>query len=106
MTDTVLIVDDDEGIARLERQALLAAGVEVTLAQRVYDALGLLDGETYDAIVLDYSVAEGNPWDVLEVAQARTPRIPVLVVTARGSEQVAAEALQRGVAHYLIKRDG
>jgi PAS domain S-box-containing protein len=105
MTDSVLIVDDDEGIAHLERRTLIKAGVAVTLAHRVADALGLLERESYDAIVLDCSVPGGNPWEVVEVARARTPRIPVLVVTATGSEQVAAEALHRGVADYLIKHE-
>src|SRR5262249_9381733 len=39
-------------------------------------------------------------------AGARTPRVPVVLVTAMGSERVAAEAIHRGVAEYVKKGDG
>jgi two-component sensor histidine kinase len=100
---TILIVEDDEATAELERRALVRAGAAVRVVGRVPGALELLAREAFSAILLDYQIPDGNPWDILEVARSRTPRIPVVIVTAMGNERVAAEAIQRGVAEYVVK---
>jgi len=102
---TVLLVEDDEATADLEQRVLRRGGMAVTRAARVAEALELLARETFTAIVLDYQLPDGNPWQIVEVARTCTPRVPVVLVTAMGSELVAAEAIHRGVAEYVKKSD-
>lgn len=102
-TAPVLIIEDYEPVAELERRALVRAGVPVRVVGRVADALQLLQRERFSAILLDYQLPDGDPWSVVELANARTPRIPVVVVTAMGNERVAAEAIHHGVAEYVRK---
>lgn len=99
----VLIVEDYEPVAELERRALVRAGATVRVVGRIGDALALLQKETFSAILLDYQLPDGDPWAIVEVARSRTPRIPVIIVTAMGNEHVAAEAIHRGVAEYVRK---
>ncbi|MEP6621908.1 MAG: PAS domain S-box protein [bacterium] len=102
---TVLIVEDDEGTAELERRALMRSGMHVRTVTRVDDAIAVLSAETFSAILLDYNLPGGDPWSIVEIAQARQPRIPVILVTGVGNERIASEAIHRGVDDYVKKAD-
>ena len=104
-TRTVLVVEDDEATAELERRALSRSGLQARVVTRVKDALALLEVESFAAILLDYQLPDGDPWRIVEVANAKLPRVPVILVTAMGNERVAAEAIHRGVADYVKKAD-
>ncbi len=105
MSKPILIVEDDEGTAELERRALVRAKMTVRCVSRVDEAIRLLQSESFSAVLLDYQLPDGDAWSVLEAAQAVVPRVPVIVVTAMGNERVAAEAIHRGVADYVKKAD-
>src|SRR5687768_11627876 len=99
----VLVVEDNPGAAELARRALGRLGVTAVLAGDVEAALAELRQTAFSAVLLDYRLPKGDAWEVLEAAQAATPKIPVILVTAMGDERVAAEAIRRGAADYLIK---
>jgi PAS domain S-box-containing protein len=99
----VLIVEDYEPVAELERRALIRSGAAVRVVGRIGDALALLQKEAFSAVLLDYQLPDGDPWTIVELCRSRTPRIPVIIVTAMGNEHVAAEAVHRGVAEYVRK---
>ena len=101
----VLLVEADEGTAELERRTLSRPGLSVRTVTRVADAVALLEQESFCAVVLDYNQPDGDPWRVVDAAKARVPRIPVIIITAKGSERVAAEAIRHGVAEYVEKAD-
>lgn len=100
---TVLLVEDDDATADLEKRALTRSGLEVVRVSSVRAALDALAAQTFGAVLLDYGLPGGDPWLVLELAKRKVPRIPVIVVTGLGSEGIAAEALHRGVGDYVIK---
>jgi PAS domain S-box-containing protein len=100
---TVLIVEDDEATAELERRSLARSGTTAVIVSGVKDALQLLEERRFTAILLDYQLPGGDPWAVVNAANSKHPRIPVVVVTGQGSEHVVAEALHRGVSDYVKK---
>jgi len=102
----VLIVGDDARTAELERRALERRGRRVHTVAGVQEALGALSRDRYLAVLLDYPLPDGEPWTVLEAACEAVPRIPVILVTAKGDERVAAEVIHRGGADYVIKSEG
>jgi len=106
VSEEILLVEDDEVVAELEKRVLLGAGCEVRTAHTVKDALALLSEQSFRAIVLDYRLPDGAPWPVLEAANAHIPRTPVLLASAMESEAMVAEALERGVADFLKKEYG
>jgi diguanylate cyclase (GGDEF)-like protein/PAS domain S-box-containing protein len=72
-----------------------------------FDAFAtLLAGQCWDLLLTDFRLPGRPEFAVLDHAQAVRPALPVLVYTADGSEQVAAEALRRGAAGYVIKPAG
>jgi len=99
----ILLVEDDEAIAELERRILARAGWSVQIVHSIGNALALLSSQSFAAIVLDYRLPDGEPWAVVDAANAKLPRLPVIMVTAMGNEGVAAEALHRGVSDYVRK---
>lgn len=99
----ILVVEDDEATAELERRTLARAGFEITVAGNVGEALALLKHRGFDAILLDYNLPDGEPWAIVERARALSPRVPVVLITSAGSEPIVAEALQRGVGDYIRK---
>lgn len=101
----VLIVEDNASTAELEKRALARMGMTVSVASKVDEAVALLKSERFDAVLLDYQLPGGDPWAVLDAARSAVPRVPVILVTAMGNEQVAAEAIHRGVSDYVKKSD-
>ncbi len=99
----VLVVEDYEPVAELERRVLVRTGFQVRVIGRIGEAVQLLKREPFSAVLLDYQLPDGDPWAVVELARSRTPRVPVVLVTAMGNELVAADALHRGVAEYVRK---
>jgi two-component system cell cycle sensor histidine kinase/response regulator CckA len=102
----ILIVEDDEGTAELERRALARAGKRVRIVGLVATALAALEEQSFGAILLDYQLPDGSPWAVFDAARRAAPPIPVILVTAGGDERIAAEVLRRGGADYVIKTEG
>jgi len=102
---SVLVVEDDETTAELERRVLSRAGANVHVVSCVRDALQLLSERSFSAILIDYNLPDGQPWAVVDAAQRRVPRIPAIVATAGGTEKIATEALHHHVAEYVKKTE-
>ena len=54
--------------------------------------------------ISDFNIAGFEGLQVLEAVRAHDPRIPVIIVTGTGSEEIAVMALKQGAADYVIKR--
>jgi PAS domain S-box-containing protein len=105
----VLLVEDDLSTAELMRRTLQHSGYSVEVASGVEAGLKALhdnESASYDALLLDYQLPDGEPWQVADAAQARAPEVPVIFVTGMSDETVAIEALRRGFADYVKKTDG
>jgi signal transduction histidine kinase len=99
----VLIVEDDERTAELERRALVRAGRRPVIVATIGHALEFIENQPFAAILLDYYLPDGEPWAVVQAAASKCPAIPVVLVTGQGSEVIASEAIKQGVADYLKK---
>lgn len=66
-------------------------------------ALDVLSAETMDIVVTDLEMPEVNGLELVETMRNDYAHIPAILVTARGSEDLAAEALQKGAAGYVPK---
>ncbi len=75
---------------------------KITLAPTPKDALTLLKGESFDCIVSDYIMPEMNGIELCTEIK-KTRKIPFLIYTARGSEEVASAAFSAGVDDYVRK---
>lgn len=101
---TVLVVDDspvDRMLAGrlLERNPQLA----IEYAEDGAEAIARLRSRAPDLVLTDLEMPEKNGFEVVQTVCADFPEIPVILMTSKGSETIAARALQSGAASYVPK---
>ncbi|MDO4285265.1 MAG: response regulator transcription factor [Eubacteriales bacterium] len=98
----ILIVEDDELIAELERDYLEANGYETELAYDGITGEQMAVSGDYDAILLDIMLPGKTGFDVCRDLR-RTLRLPIIMVTARKEDIDVIRGLGLGADDYLIK---
>ncbi len=106
---TVLVVEDEKGLASAVKDALTINGFEVILNSSVEDALNSLKKvEKVDAIWLDhYLIGSESGLDfVVELkSKAEWSEIPVFIVSNTASQQNVHSYIRLGVTNYYTKAD-
>jgi len=98
----LLIIEDDPSAARLTEAVLRAAGM--TDVQIATDAAAGVAAAAYaDIILLDYKLPDATGLDILVSLRSYPQRPSVILVTAHGSEGLAAQAMRLGAEDYLVK---
>jgi len=105
MNKRVLVVDDDQSIQRVLVQTLQLEGYEVATASDGVEALESLQGQLPDVVILDVMMPKLDGLDVLKRMRAdeRTHTVPVILLTARSSQEDIWEGWQSGVDYYMTK---
>lgn len=98
---TVLIVDDEPGIRFALTEVLRDRGYRVVAASSGLQALGLLTD--VDIVVTDLMMPGMDGLELVSQIAARAPRLPVLLLTAHGSEHMVRVACSRGARGCLSK---
>jgi two-component system, OmpR family, KDP operon response regulator KdpE len=99
----VLIVDDEPAIRRALRPPLTEMGFEVAEASRGEIALEMLRAERYDVVLLDVNMPGIGGLETLRRIRAGAPRLPVLMLTVRDTEDEKVHALEAGADDYVTK---
>jgi PAS domain S-box-containing protein len=100
----ILIVEDDQGVARLERLHLERAGFAVVTAATHADALEHIAQERFALMLLDYHLpGEVDGLRFHEQLEASGEHLPVIIVTGRSDEGTAIRALRAGVRDFVTK---
>jgi len=99
----VLIVEDDEVIARGMASHLASAGFDPLCVARGQAGLARLRYERPDVCVLDLMLPELDGWSLIETARREGIGTPIVVVSARGTEHDRVHALEIGADDYLVK---
>jgi CheY-like chemotaxis protein/anti-sigma regulatory factor (Ser/Thr protein kinase) len=101
----ILVVEDSRTQSLEIRLLLEEAGYEVALAANGEEAFDSLAKGVPDLILTDLQMPRMNGLELVEAVVHDHPGLPVVLMTAVGSEEVAVEALQRGAASYVPKRN-
>lgn len=102
---TILIVDDSPIDRRLAAGLVGHSGSwTIQLAADGTEALTSLISSPPDLIVTDLQMPEMNGLELVSAIRRKYPQIPVVLMTAQGSEEIAVEALRAGAASYVPKR--
>jgi two-component system OmpR family response regulator len=99
----ILVLEDDPATAGAVVDGLRGRGYEVLHAEDAQAARELAERSAFDAAVLDLMVPKGGGYSALEALRARSPGLPVLILTARDSVADRVEGLERGADDYLVK---
>ena len=98
----ILVIDDEQQLVRAVRTILESRGFEVAEAATGAEAMDRLLERSPDLIVLDLTLPDIDGLDLLQRLRAFT-QLPILVLSARDSEQDKVVALTTGADDYLTK---
>jgi len=99
----ILIADDERSIRLMLETGLTLNGFRVTSVRTGREALEAASASEYDAVLSDVYMPDGGGLELVDSLRAANPRIPIVLMTAQGSLQVAVEAVARGATDFIGK---
>jgi two-component system KDP operon response regulator KdpE len=99
----ILIVDDELSIRRALHTTLNKLGFKTVEAARGEEALSLVRANPFDAVLLDINMPGMSGIDTCRCIRRFSPRMPILMLTVRDSEDDKVEALDAGADDYITK---
>ena len=102
MADHILVVEDEARIRDIIRDYFTAHGLDCDLARDGEEALDLLRDHDYDAMLLDVLMPNLDGFSVCRVVRAKS-RMPILFLTALGSEEDVLQGYALGADDYVTK---
>ncbi len=98
----ILLVEDDKGIVENLTQFLNDEGFDIASVSGQKDALKRLESDTFDLVLLDISLSDGNGFAVCSAIKADY-NIPVIFLTASGDEYSTVTGFNLGADDYIAK---
>jgi len=99
----VLVVEDERRMAELLRQGLEEEGHSVVIAADGRDGLAMAESHSFDAILLDVMLPGIDGFSVARRLRASRNQTPILMLTARDTNQDVVASLNLGADDYLVK---
>ena len=99
----ILLVEDDFDLSGALVRVLRKRGFDVTHSNDGIEALGLLRGDGFEAVILDLGIPGIDGLQLLQRLRGRGSKMPVLVLTAKGSVGERVTGLNAGADDYLAK---
>ncbi|MBW4660678.1 MAG: hybrid sensor histidine kinase/response regulator [Drouetiella hepatica Uher 2000/2452] len=101
----ILIVDDDEVDRMALRRLLKAAGVAIKAVETVDcgEAIAILKEQIFDCAFIDYRLPDMTGLELVQVLRGDSIRIPLIILTGQGDEQIAVELMKAGASDYIAK---
>jgi len=103
MSESVLIVDDEEVIRDVCSQILAAEGYSVTTACSGKEALHLVSEHEYDAVVTDIMMPDMSGLELLEVIKSTSMSVSTVVITGLGTFDMATQSDRLGAREVVVK---
>ncbi|WDI43569.1 response regulator [Bremerella sp. P1] len=105
---TILVVDDtavDRALVGGVLQKNNAGNLTIHFAESGEEALEMIAAEDPDIVLTDLRMPGMDGLELVKAMRYDYPFIPAILMTAHGSEEIAAEALRQGAASYVPKKD-
>jgi DNA-binding NtrC family response regulator len=99
----ILLVEDDQNLARQLGLALGKQGHQVNIADDLPLAMDTLHGQGFQLVITDLSMPGGSGLEVVGYVQEHWPHTPVMVISGNGSLKDAVEAMRRGAFDFHEK---
>jgi DNA-binding NtrC family response regulator len=99
----ILVVDDDANVRRTVKAFLDEIGYTVCEASSVEMGIAAFRTEQPDAAILDYQLGDGTASDLLKPLRSIAPDVPLIVLTGRGSIDLAVRCMREGAENFLTK---
>src|SRR5215469_2995421 len=99
----ILVADDEQSIRLMLETGLTLNGLRVTSVRTGREALEAARTGAFDAVLSDIYMPELSGLELVEALRATDPHLPIVLMTAQGSLEVAVEAVARGATDFIGK---
>ena len=99
----ILVVDDEEPFRRLLKNELTRKGYSVSVAADGGEALRLMSGNAFDAVLLDVVMPGVDGLSLMKTLKEDPSAPPIIVLTGKATVETAVEAMKNGAYDYLTK---
>src|SRR5690348_464976 len=100
---SILIIDDEADVLASLDELMRTEGYQTATASTAAAGLEQLEKAPFDLVLLDISLPDSNGIDVLRTIKRDSPELPVIMITAYDSSQVAFKASREGAESYVTK---
>jgi two-component system NtrC family response regulator len=101
--ETILIVDDEKNYLVVLEALLRPEGYEIVTADSARTALKLIEESDLDLVLTDMKMPGMNGMELLEQCKRIKPEVPVIMMTAYGTIEMAVEAMKKHAYDYITK---
>ncbi|MGP8051058.1 MAG: sigma-54-dependent transcriptional regulator [Desulfobaccales bacterium] len=101
--DTILVVDDEINYLTVMEALLGGEGYEVLTAPSAPEALKVADAADLDLVLTDMKMPKMSGIELLEELRRLYPDLPVIIMTAFGTVELAVTAMKKGAFDYILK---
>ncbi len=103
MADAILVIEDKESMLDMLKQTLEAEGYHVIPARDGAEGIKKLASEHIGLVLTDLKLPKKDGFEVLKAVKADNPLMPVVVMTAFGTIEIAVKAVKQGAYDFLTK---
>jgi PAS domain S-box-containing protein len=102
----ILVIEDDEGIAKLVTDIINEEGYEVLIALTGKEAIDYIKQQQISLMLLDYKLPDMSSDLLLDKLSKENLSVPpFIVITGTGDERIAVKMMKRGARDYIVKDD-
>ena len=99
----LLLIDDDRHLLASMAEWLREQGYSTDTAASLAEGLAAVDRKTYDLVLADVRLGDGDGFDVLAHCRQHHPAVSVIMITGYGTVECAVEAIRTGAFDFLTK---
>ncbi|QQS47710.1 MAG: sigma-54-dependent Fis family transcriptional regulator [Acidobacteriota bacterium] len=99
----ILVIDDQQAIRLMLKNGLAAKGFRVETARSGLEGLETIRREAFDAVLSDIYMPEGDGLEVVRQVRSLDSEIPIILMTAQGSVDLAVRAVSEGATDFIAK---
>src|SRR6202022_1842178 len=99
----ILVVDDQHSIRLMLESGLSLNGFRVSCARNGTEAVIAANREKFDAVISDIYMPDGDGLEMVQKLRTVTPSLPIILMTARGSVELAVQAVEEGATDFIAK---
>jgi DNA-binding NtrC family response regulator len=101
--ETILIVEDKESMAQMLKETMEAEGYHPLIARDGMEGIRKIKEGKIDVVLTDLKIPKKDGMEVLRAAKEENPLLPVIMMTAFGTVDVAVKAIKEGAFDFITK---
>ena len=105
-TQRLLVVDDEEALAKVMERTLRSRGFECDIALSAAEARRLIEANEYAMVLLDVRLPDESGYGLLEELRTRRPDTAVVMITGVDDPELGRAAVEHGAYAYMVKPVG